>query len=401
MRQDRTMAKTVVLVAMFALLVAACGTTAGDTTICWSDGHDVGEHRGHGSDGSPDHRGHGTDGSATTTVAGGTDTTASGGLETDEAAQQVDRTEGDTCVYGDYNGGVEHVDLLSGLVGFAQSEREANPFRIAETESIVAEAERLGVELITTNAESDLNKEISDIQSMVDQGADALIISPLNSEGLDPALTYAQEAGVPIMTIDRRLTTKTACTDYIGWVGSDFVEQGRRAADAMMRVTGDEGNVAILLGAPGVNVTTDRNDGFLEQLETAGSNLEIVAQQAANYERAMGQTVTEQLITSNPEITAIYAHNDEMALGAVAALQAAGYAPGDVAIITIDGTQGAVQGIIDGWISGVIESNPRFGPLAFRALDLFYNGEGVPEVTIISDKEYTPENAEAELPNAY
>ena len=388
MRHQRTMAKIVVLLTVLAL-VAACGTEGGDTT----------------TSGATATTSETTEAPATTaapgTTEGATETTASGGIGTDEAAQQVSRTEGDTCVYGDYNGGVEHVDLLDGLVGFAQSEREANPFRIAETESIVAEAERLGIELITTNAESDLNKEISDIQSMVDQGANALIISPLNSEGLDPALTYAQEAGVPIMTIDRRLTTKTACTDYIGWVGSDFVEQGRRAADAMMAVTGDEGNVAILLGAPGVNVTTDRNDGFLEQLEAEGSTLEIVAQQAANYERAMGQTVTEQLITSNPEITAIYAHNDEMALGAVAALQAAGYAPGDVAIITIDGTQGAVQGIIDGWISGVIESNPRFGPLAFRALDLFYNGEGVPEVTIISDKEYTPENAEAELANAY
>ena len=388
--RHRTMARPVVLLTVLALLVAACGTEGGDTT----------------TSGATDTSSATTEAPATTaapstTAGGGTDTTAAGGLETDEAAQQVARTEGDTCVYGDYNGGVEHVDLLEGLVGFAQSEREANPFRIAETESIVAEAERLGIELITTNAESDLNKEISDIQSMVDQGANALIISPLNSEGLDPAITYAQEAGVPIMTIDRRLTTKTACTDYIGWVGSDFVEQGRRAADAMMNVTGDEGNVAILLGAPGVNVTTDRNNGFLEQLEAEGSNLEIVAQQAANYERALGQTVTEQLITSNPEITAIYAHNDEMALGAVAALQAAGYAPGDVAIITIDGTQGAVQGIIDGWVSGVIESNPRFGPLAFRALDLFYNGEGVPEVTIISDKEYTPENAEAELANAY
>jgi galactofuranose transport system substrate-binding protein len=389
MRHQRTMAKTVVLLTVIALLVAACGTEGGDTT----------------TSGATATTSETTEAPATTeapgTTSGATETTVAGGIGTDEAAQQVARTEGDTCVYGDYNGGVEHVDLLDGLVGFAQSEREANPFRIAETESIVAEAERLGIELITTNAESDLNKEISDIQSMVDQGANALIISPLNSEGLDPALTYAQEAGVPIMTIDRRLTTKTACTDYIGWVGSDFVEQGRRAADAMMAVTGDEGNVAILLGAPGVNVTTDRNNGFLEQLEAEGSNLEIVAQQAANYERAMGQTVTEQLITSNPEITAIYAHNDEMALGAVAALQAAGYAPGDVAIITIDGTQGAVQGIIDGWVSGVIESNPRFGPLAFRALDLFYNGEGVPEVTIISDKEYTPENAEAELANAY
>jgi ribose transport system substrate-binding protein len=378
MRHHRPITRSLVLLAALALVAAACGTEGGETTSTAPTATEATS---------------GTD--ETTTTTGG------GGLETDDAAQQVSRTEGDSCVYTDYNGGVEHVDLQNATVGFAQSEREANPFRIAETESIKAEAERLGVDLITTNAESDLNKEISDIQSMVDQGVDVLIISPLASEGLDPALDYAKTAGVPIMTIDRLLTTKEACTDYIGWVGSDFVEQGRRAADAMIRETGDEGKVAILLGAPGVNVTTDRNQGFLEQLEAQGSNLEIVAQQAANYERALGQTVTEQLITSNPEITAIYAHNDEMALGAVAALDAAGYAPGDVAIITIDGTLGAVQGIVDGWVSGVIESNPRFGPLAFRALDLFYNGDGVPEVTIISDKEYTKDNAEAELSNAY
>jgi ribose transport system substrate-binding protein len=378
MRNHGPITRSLVLLATLALVVAACGTEGGETTSTAPTATEATS---------------GTD--ETTTTTGG------GGLETDDAAQQVSRTEGDSCVYTDYNGGVEHVDLQNATVGFAQSEREANPFRIAETESIKAEAERLGVDLITTNAESDLNKEISDIQSMVDQGVDVLIISPLASEGLDPALDYAKDAGVPIMTIDRLLTTKEACTDYIGWVGSDFVEQGRRAADAMIRETGDEGKVAILLGAPGVNVTTDRNQGFLEQLEAQGSNLEIVAQQAANYERALGQTVTEQLITSNPEITAIYAHNDEMALGAVAALDAAGYAPGDVAIITIDGTLGAVQGIVDGWVSGVIESNPRFGPLAFRALDLFYNGDGVPEVTIISDKEYTKDNAEAELSNAY
>lgn len=385
MRLQRPQRSLLVLVVIVAVVLAACGTDGGSTDT--TDAPDATS----APTEAPD-----------TTEAGGTDTTAGGGgIETDEAAQQVSRTEGEVCVYGDYNGGVEHVDLQNALIGFAQSEREANPFRIAETESIKAEADRLGIELITTNAESDLNKEISDIQSMVDQGVDALIISPLNSEGLDPALDYAKEAGVPLMTIDRLLTTKEACVDYIGWVGSDFVEQGRRAADALIRETGGEANVAILLGAPGVNVTTDRNDGFLERLDEVDHNLTIVAQQAANYERALGQTVTEQLITSNPEIDAIYAHNDEMALGAVAALQAAGYAPGDVAIITIDGTQGAVQGIIDGWVSGVIESNPRFGPLAFRALDLFYNGEGVPEITIISDKEYTKDNAGDELENAY
>jgi ribose transport system substrate-binding protein len=321
--------------------------------------------------------------------------------------QVVERVEeGDLCTPAAYGGtGVEVIDLATAKIGFAQSEKEANPFRIAETQSIKDEATARGIDLITTNAESDLNKEISDIKSMVDQGANALIISPLNSEGLDEALEYARDAGVPIMTIDRFLTSDVFCDTYIGWVGSDFVEQGRRAAQAMIKASGGSGKLAILLGAAGVNVTDDRNAGFKEVLEAeraAGNHtIELVAEQTANYVREEGQTVTEQLISANPDINLIYAHNDEMALGAVAALKAAGFQPGDVKIITIDGTQGAVQGILDGWISGVIESNPRFGPLAFTALDDFYNGDGVPQKTIIGDKEYTPENAEAELPNAY
>jgi len=323
---------------------------------------------------------------------------ASSGSE--QVVQEV--KEGDLCTPAAYGGdGVPVVDLASATVGFAQSEKEANPFRIAETQSIKDEAEARGINLITTNANSDLNKEISDIKSMVDQGAAALIISPLNSEGLDEALDYARDNDVPIMTIDRFLTSDTFCDTYMGWVGSDFVEQGRRAAQALIRETGGECNLAILLGAPGVNVTDDRNAGFKEILESEPNNINVVAEQTANYVREEGQTVTEQLVTANPDINCIYAHNDEMALGAVAALKALGKQPGDVAILTIDGTQGAVQGILDGWISGVIESNPRFGPLAFAALDAFYNGDGVPQVTIIGDKEYTRDNAEAELPNAY
>jgi ABC-type sugar transport system substrate-binding protein len=318
----------------------------------------------------------------------------------EQVVQEV--MEGDLCTPAAYGGsGVEVIDLASATVGFAQSEKEANPFRIAETQSIKDEAEALGIDLITTNANSDLNKEISDIKSMVDQGAGALIVSPLNSEGLDEALNYARDAGVPVFTIDRFLTSDVFCDTYLGWVGSDFVEQGRRAAQAMIDVSGGEGNLAILLGAAGVNVTDDRNAGFKEVLEAGGHNINLVAEQTANYVREEGQTVTEQLITANPDINLIYAHNDEMALGAVAALKAFGMNPGDVKIITIDGTQGAVQGIVDGWVSGVIESNPRFGPLAFEALDKFYNGDGVPQVTIIGDKEYNPENAEAELENAY
>ena len=319
------------------------------------------------------------------------------------AEQQVESTAGggDACTAAKYNGGVPKLDLKNITVGFAQSEKEANPFRITETESIKAEAAKRGIKLITTNAQSDLNKEIADIQSMIAQGAKALIISPLNSEGLDPALKAAQDAKVPIMTIDRLLTSKTACVDYIGWIGSDFVKQGERAADALIKATGDKGDVAILLGASGVNVTVDRTKGFKDQLAAKKSGLKVIAEQTADFTREKGRTVTEQLISANPSISAIYAENDEMALGAVAALKAAGKKPGDVKIVTIDGTKGAVQGIVDGWIAGVIESNPRFGPLAFQALEDFYSGKGVPAKTIISDKEYTAENAAAELANAY
>jgi galactofuranose transport system substrate-binding protein len=321
----------------------------------------------------------------------------------DAAQQQVQATtgEGDGCTAEKYNGGVPAQDLETITVGFAQSEKEANPFRITETESIKAEAEKRGIRLITTNAQSDLNKEIADIQSMIAQGAKALIISPLNSEGLDPALKAAQDAKVPIMTIDRLLTSKAPCVDYIGWIGSDFVDQGERAADALMKATGDKGEVAILLGASGVNVTVDRTKGFKDQLAAKNSGLSVVAEQTADFTREKGRTVTEQLLSAHPGITTIYAENDEMALGAVAALKAAGKGPGDVKIVTIDGTKGAVQGIVDGWISGVIESNPRFGPLAFQALEDFYGGEGVPPQTIISDKEYSADNAAAELANAY
>src|SRR5688572_5108988 len=212
----------------------------------------------------------------------------SAGTGSEQVVERVE--EGELCTPAAYAGtGVEVIDLANATIGFAQSEKEANPFRIAETQSIKDEAAARGIDLITTNAESDLNKEISDIKSMVDQGADALIISPLNSEGLDEALEYARDAGVPVMTIDRFLTSDVFCDTYIGWVGSDFVEQGRRAARALIAASGGTGKLAILLGAAGVNVTDDRNAGFKEVLEAeeaAGNHtIELVAEQTANYVR--------------------------------------------------------------------------------------------------------------------
>jgi ribose transport system substrate-binding protein len=299
--------------------------------------------------------------------------------------------------------GYTKVDLNAAVVGFSQSEKEGNPFRIAETQSIRDEAAKRGIasdKLLVTNAQSDLNKQISDIKSMLAQGAQLLIVAPLNSDGLQPALDAAKEKKVPVVTIDRKVTSEP-CTDYLTFIGSDFVSQGKRAADAMIKATGGTGKVAILLGSSGNNVTTDRTQGFKDGI--AGTpGLTVVAEQTGEFERAKGQSVMEQLIQSNPDITAVYAENDEMGIGAVNALKAAGKTPGtDVKIVSIDGTRNAVQLVADGSYNAVVESNPRFGPLAFDTLQKFEAGEEIPQSIVISDDEYDSSNAAQKVAAAY
>ncbi|MDN5852331.1 MAG: ABC transporter substrate-binding protein [Actinomycetia bacterium] len=307
---------------------------------------------------------------------------------------------GPECTLEKY--GAEKIDLSKATVGFSQSEKEDNPFRIAETESITAAAEEAGVaEFIKTNAQTQLSKQISDIQGMISQGVDVLIVAPLNSDGLEPALNAAKKKGIPVLTVDRKLNAEP-CEDYIAFLGSDFTEQGKRAADQVIEATDGKAKVAILLGSSGNNVTTERTKGFVDQIEAEAPGIEIVAQQTGEFARDKGQQVTEQLLQSNPEIDTIYAENDEMGLGALAAIRASGKKPGeDVKIFSVDGTRNAVKEITKGNYNGVIESNPRFGPLAFDTLQKFYSGKPVSDEIVIEDREYNPDNAEELLDSAY
>jgi ribose transport system substrate-binding protein len=299
--------------------------------------------------------------------------------------------------------GYPKVDLKTALIGFSQSEKEANPFRITETQSIKDEAAKLSIptgNLLVTNAQSDLNKQISDIKSMLDRGIKLLIVAPLNSDGLQPALDAAKAKQVPVVTIDRKVNAQS-CTDYLTFIGSNFVEQGKRAAAEMVRVTGGTGKIAILLGASGNNVTTDRTSGFKNGI-AAASGLSVVAEQTGEFDRSKGQAVMEQLIQSHPDITAVYAENDEMGIGAVNALKAAGKNPGkDIKIISVDGTHNAVQLIVDGNYNAVIESNPRFGNLAFQTLQQFEDGKEIPANVIIADDQYDETNAAQKVANSF
>lgn len=307
-------------------------------------------------------------------------------------------TDGEGCTATGQ--GYPTFDLEGAKVGFSQSEAETAAFRITETQSIVDEAEARGATLIKTNANSEIAKQVTDIQGMINQGVQLLIVAPLNADGLQPAFDAAREKGIPVVTIDR-LVNSEPCTDYLAFIGSDFVSQGQRAAQALIEQTGGEGKVVILLGSSGNGVTTDRTDGFVEELKKA-PGLEIVAQQTANFARTDGQTVMASLLQAHPDITAVYAENDEMGIGAETAIAAAGKEPGvDIKIVSIDGTHDAVQLLVDGRFNGVIESNPRFGPLAFQALEDFGSDTGVAAQIIIEDNEYTPENAEANLAKAF
>jgi len=319
------------------------------------------------------------------------------------AAQQVatptDSPSGPGCTSDRYAGGVAKLNITDGktVVGFSQSESTSNPFRATETKSIENEAKRLGVKLIERNANADVNAQNSQIQDMIAQGAKALIVAPENSDGLGPALAEAKSKKIPVLTIDRTVTG-TACTDFIAFIGSNFYGQAQIAADDLSTATGGNAHVAILTGTPGNNVTTDRTKGFQDQVKAKYPNIKIVASQTGNFAQTDGQKVMEQLLQAHSDINAVYAENDEMALGAIQAIRSAGKTPGkDVKIVTIDGIQQMVQNVANGLAVADIETNPRFGPLAFQSLQNFYGTAGVQDKVIIKDGHFTSANAKQAL----
>jgi|GEM_PF-162140 ribose transport system substrate-binding protein len=312
-------------------------------------------------------------------------------------AKGVEAEYGPICKGSDL--GIGKIDLTKDTIGWAQSEKEANPFRIASTKSQVDEAKKRNIHLLTTNAQSNVQQENADIKGMIDKGAKAIIFSPINSTGLGDAIAYAKSKHVAMVPVDRNITGAAGCTQVGPQLGSDFVQQGQRAADAMIKATGGTANLAILLGATGVNVTDDRTNGFLAELKAKSADgIKVIFQQTGDFTREKGQSVTETLLQSHPEVNAIYAENDEMGLGALIALTDKGKnGISKVHIVSIDGTKGAVQAIVDGNFDAVIESNPAYGPSAEDALNAYVNGDGAPAVTITTDNQYDKSNAQAAI----
>lgn len=284
-------------------------------------------------------------------------------------------------------------------VGFSQSENLQNPFRAAETKSVRQAAKQAGVKrLLYANANSDQSKQVSDIQSMVNQGADALIVAPLDATGLKPALQAAAAKGIPVITIDRQ-TAGTFCKDFITFMGSDFHQQAVRAAQQLAKATDGKAQIVELQGAYGNSVETARTQGFAQAI-AQHSGMKIVAKQSAKWSTTEAQRVMSQILLSHPDVNAVYAQSDTMALGAIKAIQQYGKTPGkDIKVVSIDGTTDVVKMVADGKVAADVETNPRFGKRAFQALRDYMDGKPVQQKIIMNDHLFDHANAAQSLKN--
>lgn len=246
---------------------------------------------------------------------------------------------------------------------------------------------------VSTDAQGDTAKQVSDVEDLVARRVSAIFLAPREFEGLAPALATAREAKIPVFLIDRQ-AAGTPGVDYVTFLGSDFVQQGRRAGDWLVSRSSGSAGIVELTGTAGSSVALDRATGFRLALREH-SGMKILGSQSGDFTRSTGQKVMENLIQAfGPRITAVYAHNDEMALGAVQALRAAGMRPGkDVLIVSIDGEKAALQSILAGDLNAVVESNPRFGPLAFDTLERFQRGEKLPPKIMLQDRFFDAANA--------
>lgn len=288
-------------------------------------------------------------------------------------------------------------------VGFAQTESN-NPWRLAQTASMKEEAAKRGCQLVYTDAAGSAAKQVADVNSMIAQGVDFIFLAPREEKPLATAVLNAKKAGIAVLAIDRDLDQAIAKRgeDYLAFIGSNFIEEGQRVAEWLIKTTGGKGKIIELEGTIGSSPANDRKKGFDDTIKAKAPDMTILASQSGDFARDKGRQVAETLLQAHPDATVVYAHNDEMALGAIAAIEAAGKVAGkDILLVSIDGEKDALQAIVDGKLGCSCECNPRFGPSAFDILYKYGNGETIPPSIINPDNFYDASNAAAALPTAY
>ncbi|GEN24523.1 sugar ABC transporter substrate-binding protein [Halomonas cupida] len=288
-------------------------------------------------------------------------------------------------------------------VGFAQMESN-NPWRIAETQSFRDVAEQCNWNLTVTDAAGSAAKQVADVDSMIAQGMDAIFLPPREERALIPAVMKARAAGIPVFLVDRQVDPAVARAGehYVAFLGSDFVEQGQTAAQWLVdNFDGEEARIIELEGTTGSSPANDRKQGF-DEVIAEQDNMTIIASQSGDFSRDTGRQVMETLLQAHPNVNVVYAHNDEMAIGAIQALEVSGRTPGeDVLVVSIDGTRDALRAIINGKMGVSVESSPFFGPVACDVLNRYAAGGTIEPWVRVEDRVFTADNAADHIDEAY
>jgi len=296
---------------------------------------------------------------------------------------------GDSSAGGDGGGGGD--DVIT--VGFAQTGSESG-WRSANTESMKeAFSADNGFDLVFNAADNDPAAQIAAVRDFINQGVDAIVIAPIVEDGWDDVLQEAADAGIPVILEDR---TVTASDDlYASWVGLDFEKEGVMAGEWAAETFGDTPTKMVVLeGTTGSAPANDRARGFDSAIE--GTAIEKIDSQTGDFTRDGGKTVMEGFLQKYgvDGIDLVYAHNDDMALGAIEAIEAAGAEPGvDIQIVSIDAVKDGMQALVDGKINFIVECNPLLGDLAASLVKDVLAGTAVEKQVYVEDQSFTQEQA--------
>ena len=255
----------------------------------------------------------------------------------------------------------------SGAVGFSVSTLN-NPFFVSLSEGAKAEAEKQGVKLVVVDAGDDAAKQTNDIEDLISRNVSVLIVNPVDSDAVAPAVQNAVSKGIKVISVDRVVNgVEVDCQ-----IASDNAAGAKIATEYLVELIGEGAKAAELEGVPGASATIDRGAGFHE---AADKNLDVVASQTANFNRAEGMNVMENILQSCPEVKGVFAHNDEMALGAVEAVLASGK---DIKIVGFDATDDAVAAVKSGKMAATVAQKPELmGETAVQTAMKLINGETV------------------------
>jgi ribose transport system substrate-binding protein len=273
-------------------------------------------------------------------------------------------------------------------IGFSQCTLN-HPWRVAQVNVNKAFAEQnfKDVDLIITDGNNDSGKQVSDVESLLSQGIKVLILSPLTADALTPIAKQAMDSGVPVVTLDRKVNTPVTCH-----VGALNLPIGAEAAQLLAKKLDGKGSIIELQGTAGASATVDRNKGFVDELQKT-PGLKIVATQNCDYLREKAVKFMEDMLErfNEGQIQAIYAHNDEMALGALQVLEAAKRQNG-VLVVGIDGQNNAIQAVADGKLTATF-TYPYCAPEGIQYAYKVAKGEKVPETVLLDSVAITAANA--------